>query len=108
MKILLDAMMPGEILSHLVGHEVSHSTSQGWQELSNGKLLTAAEAGGFDVLLTKDSNMPYQQNMVGRKIRLVVVKPRSQDIDDLLELAPGVLQVLEKAEPGSVHRVLPG
>ena len=52
--------------------------------------------------------MPYQQNMVGRKIRLVVVKPRSQDIDDLLELAPGVLHVLEKAEPGSVHRVLPG
>ena len=105
MKLLLDAMMPKEIGLFLAGHNVNHVADQGWQELHNGQLLATSEAGGFDVLITKDAGMPYQQNMRGRKIALLVLRPGSQDMEDLLGLAPGILRVLSRLRPGSVNQV---
>ena len=101
-KLLLDAMMPSEIAGLLVGHDVSHPADRGWRMLNNGKLPAASEAGGFDVLITKDVNMPYQQNMRGRTIALVALRPKSQDMEDLLVPAPQVLQALSDLLPGSV------
>lgn len=45
----------------------------GWDRLTNGELLDAAEANGFDLLLTTDKNIRYEQNLVGRKIAIVVL-----------------------------------
>jgi predicted nuclease of predicted toxin-antitoxin system len=104
-KLLLDSMMSEKLGTFLRGHEVTHVVDLDWQQPSNGKLLTAAESEGFDVLLTKDAKMPYQQNMVGRNICLVILKPESQDFNDLVALSPQVLRLLPTLKPGSVTRV---
>lgn len=60
-------------LTFLQATNVTRATERGWDPLSNGDLLTAAEKAGFDVLLTADKNMRYQQNLEGRSIALVVL-----------------------------------
>ena len=67
MRILFDQAMPVPIRPYLKGHEVRTAAQQGWDRLKNGELLVAAETEDFDVLLTTDKNMRYQQNLAGRK-----------------------------------------
>jgi hypothetical protein len=73
MRIIFDQATPVPIRTYLKGHTVRTAAQQGWDTLRNGDLLTAAEEAGFDVLLTTDKNMLYQQNLVGRKIAIVVL-----------------------------------
>jgi hypothetical protein len=74
MRILSDNGTPAPLRRFLVGHEVSTAAEHGWARLENGTLLQAAEDGGFELLLTTDKNMFYQQNLSGRKIALVVLE----------------------------------
>ncbi|HYW41218.1 MAG TPA: DUF5615 family PIN-like protein [Bryobacteraceae bacterium] len=73
MRILFDHGTPSGIARRLVGHTVTEARELGWDRISNGDLLDAAEAAGFDVLLTTDKNIRYQQNLTGRKISIVVL-----------------------------------
>ncbi len=73
MLILIDHGTPRSIARFLVGHTVIQAKARGWDKLSNGKLLQAAEEGRFDVLLTTDKNIRYQQNLKGRRIAVVVL-----------------------------------
>ena len=66
MRVLFDQATPVPIREFLVDHAVSTAAQQHWDRLKNGELLTAAEQAGFDVLLTTDKNMRYQQNLAGR------------------------------------------
>jgi hypothetical protein len=73
MLILFDHVTPAGIARFLIGHTVTKAKDRGWDRLGNGDLLTAAEAAGFDVLITADKNIRYQQNLEGRRIALVVL-----------------------------------
>ncbi len=73
MRILFDHGTPSGIARSLAGHEVTEAIERGWDRISNGELLTAAEAAGFELLLTTDKNIRYQQNLKGRKIAIVVL-----------------------------------
>lgn len=73
MRILFDHSAPYKLARHLEGHSVSTAEECGWDQLENGDLLAAAEKAGFDLLLTADKNMRYQQNLSGREIALVVL-----------------------------------
>jgi hypothetical protein len=73
MLILFDHVTPSGIAGFLAGHAVTKARDRGWDTLANGDLLTAAERAGFDVLLTADKNMRYQQNLKDRRIALVVL-----------------------------------
>jgi hypothetical protein len=73
MRILFDHNTPRGIARHLVGHSVTEAKQRGWERLTNGALLASAEEAGFDILLTADKNMTYQQNLSGRRIALVVL-----------------------------------
>jgi hypothetical protein len=73
MLILFDHVTPRGIAKSLGGHTVIRAKDRGWDTLSNGDLLAAAEDAGFDVVVTADKNMRYQQNLEGRKIALVVL-----------------------------------
>jgi|SRR5215471_9064237 len=73
MLILFDHVTPQGIAKSLRGHTVIKARDRGWDTLSNGELLLAAEKAGFDVVVTADKNMRYQQNLEGRKIALVVL-----------------------------------
>jgi len=73
MRILFDHVTPSGIARSLSGHTVTKAKERGWDRLTNGDLLAEAERAGFDVLLTGDKNMRYQQNLTGRRIAIVVL-----------------------------------
>jgi hypothetical protein len=73
MLILFDHSTPAPLASYLTEHSVTKAKDRGWDRLSNGDLLSEAEKAGYDLLLTADNNMRYQQNLTGRKIALVVL-----------------------------------
>jgi len=73
MLVLFDHSTPSPLAACLIGHTVVEARSRGWDRLSNGQLLDEAERAGFEILLTADKNMRYQQNLRGRKIAPVVL-----------------------------------
>jgi len=73
MRILFDHGTPIGIAKALSGHDVTEAIDRGWEKVSNGELLEAAEEDGFDLLLTTDKNIRYQQNLSARKIGIVVL-----------------------------------
>ena len=73
MLILFDHVTPRGVARSLAGHTVTKAKDRGWDKLTNGDLPAEAERAGFDVLLTADKNMRYQQNLTGRRIALVVL-----------------------------------
>lgn len=73
MRILFDHGTPSGIAGSLSGHDVTEAIERGWDRISNGELLEVAEPAGFDLLLTTDKRIRYQQNLTGRKIAIVVL-----------------------------------
>jgi hypothetical protein len=73
MLILFDHGTPRGIARFLTGHAVTSVRQRGWDTLANGDLLAEAERAGFDVFLTADKNIQYQQNLAGRKIAVIVL-----------------------------------
>ena len=68
MRVLFDNGTPRGVATALSGHTVEEARSHGWDTLRNGELLDAAEAAGFDVLLTTDRSIRDQQNLTGRRL----------------------------------------
>ena len=77
MKILFDQGTPVPLRRQLTGHNVTTAYELGWSDLSNGALLKAAEEAGFQVLITTDQNLRYQQNLRERRIAIVVLRSTS-------------------------------
>jgi hypothetical protein len=104
MLILFDNGTPRTLARYLIDrHTVTEARARGWQELENGELLTQAEASGFEVLVTTDKNLSYQQNLKGRKIAVVVLGKGRWTL-----IKPYVAQVVEAvnaAEPGNFVEV---
>jgi hypothetical protein len=73
MRVLFDQATPVPIRPYLTEHRVSTAFQMGWDKLKNGELLAAAEQAGFDLFLTTDKNMQYQQNLAARAIAIVVL-----------------------------------
>ena len=73
MRILFDKNVPYQLRRCLEKHNVRTAAEQGWGRLSNGDLLKAAEDAGFNVMVTADQSLEYQQNLKGRKLALVVL-----------------------------------
>ena len=104
MLILFDNGTPRTLARFLIDrHKVTEARARGWQELENGELLKAAEAAGFDVLVTTDKNLRYQQNLTGRKIAVVVL---GQGRWSLIRRHVGqVVAAVNEASPGSIAEV---
>ena len=97
MKVLFDHCVPRPLRRHLPGHEVVTARAMGWDKLENGKLLTAAEPH-FEVMITSDKNIGYQQNRPGRRMAIIVLPTNSRPL--LLPLAPKILAALASIQPG--------
>lgn len=103
MRILFDNGTPRGVAGALTGHTVEEARSHGWDTLRNGELLDAAEAEGFDVFLTTDRNIRYQQNLTGRKIAIIVLsKGRWRLIKNRL---PAIAEAVASATSGSFAEV---
>ena len=104
MKILLDENLPRKLTGHLVSHTCRTVVECGWSGKKNGELLGLADPQ-FDVLLTLDKNLPYQQNLDTKRIAVLIVRARSNRIQDLLPVIPECLAALESIKPRQVVRV---
>ncbi len=103
MLIIFDQATPVPIRPYLEGHAVRTAAQQSWDKLGNGDLLTAAEEAGFDLLLTTDKNMRYQQNLAGRRIAIVVLG--QQQWPQLRPHIQRVVETVNAATPGSYAEV---
>lgn len=104
MRVLLDECLPRRLKSELAGHEVRTVQEEGWAGLKHGALLQVA-ANRFDVLLTVDRNIAFQQNLVGLRIAVIAMVAASNRLADILPLTGPVRQALSKAPLGEVLRV---
>jgi glutamate racemase len=77
LRILFDQNTPAPLRHALQDHSVQTAHELGWSELSNGELLNAAEAGGYEVFVTAYRNLQYQQNIADRKVAIVVLSTTS-------------------------------
>ena len=103
MKILFDASTPAPLAWFLRGHEVVRADELGWQGLGNGALLDAAEQAGFDLLLTCDQNVRYQQNLGSRKLALVILS--SNLWPTLRRIAARIATAVDFVQTGQIVRV---
>ena len=104
MLVLFDNGTPRSLARHLIAeHTVTEARARGWDELGNGDLLTEAEAAGFEVLITTDKNLRYQQNLSGRRIAVVVL---GQGRWSLLKVhLTEIVAAVNAAAPGSYTEV---
>jgi predicted nuclease of predicted toxin-antitoxin system len=86
------------------GHECFTVPEVGLAGKKNGELLALAE-GKFDVFVTIDKNIRYQQNLSGRKIAILIIRARSSEIDDLLRELPACIVALQSIHPGQVVQI---
>ncbi len=73
MRVLFDQGTPAPLRRSLPGHSVETAYERGWSGLSNGDLLKAAEDASYDLLITTDQNLRYQQNLTGRTLAILVL-----------------------------------
>src|ERR1700675_1198848 len=108
MRILIDECLPVALKGNLIamGHECQTVRYAGFGSKKNGELLTLAE-GLWDVLLTSDRNIKYQQNMTGGSVSIQIHCVKSNRMKDLLPLMPACEQELLSIQPGQVVEVGP-
>ena len=99
MKLLLDECIDRKFVRELPGHEVKTVPQMGWAGVKNGQLLTLAESE-FDVFITVDRNLSFQQNLPQFDIAVIVLQAPSNRLADLKPLAPQVLAVLDTVVKG--------
>jgi len=103
MLILFDNGTPAPLRHALKNHQVVEAIERGWDKLANGELITAAEAAGFELLLTTDKNLRYQQNIAGRKIAFVVIGNQQWPV--LRRYVDRVVAAVDAAKAGSFTEV---
>ena len=103
MKILFDHGTPAPLRHHLTERSVDRSTERGWELLENGELIRKAEEEGYEVIVTTDQSMRYQQNLTGRRLAIVVLLatawPRVQ------HRTAEIRQAIEEVGPGELREV---
>ena len=102
--MLLDECVPRRLRRELPGHDVHTVIEMGWSGIKNGPLLRRA-AQEFDVFLTVDQGVEYQQNPLGLDLAIVVMVAATNDIDDLRPLMPRVRETLSSASPGTIVKI---
>jgi PIN like domain len=104
MRVLLDECVPRALRKELRGHEVRTVAEAGWAGVKNGELLQLA-AKHFDLFLTIDRNLEYQQTFAGLQLAVIVVHSPSNDVAVLRPLMQAVLAAIPEAKPGIVTHI---
>ena len=104
MKVLVDECVDWRLSRDIVGHEVKTARQMGWSTIRNGELLGFA-AKEFDVFVTVDRNLSFQQNLPAFAIAVIVLRARTNRLSDLQLLIPDRLSCIPTAKPGAVTYV---
>ena len=105
MKILLDECIDQKLRLLFVDHDCQTAAYATLAGLKNGVLLAAAESAGFDLMITTDQEIPFQQNLGGRRIAIIILCAPTNRLADLKHLMPAALRALEMVTPGQVLRI---
>jgi predicted nuclease of predicted toxin-antitoxin system len=104
MRILFDQGTPVPLRGALPHHAVETAYERSWQQLTNGQLLNAAEAAGFELLITTDQQFCYQQNLASRRIRILVLRTTSwPKIEKHTNL---IAETIDRMQPGEYRELL--
>lgn len=103
-RILLDEGVPIGVRGLLVIHDVLSAAEAGWAGLTNGDLIAAAEEAGYELIITADQNVRYQQNLSKRRIALVVLT--TNHWDTIRANAEAIVPAVDAATPGSYQTVV--
>lgn len=104
MRILLDEDLPRRLAALSVGHEVTTVQRSGWTGIKNGELLKRA-AAHFDVLVSTDSNLEFQQDISTLPIAVLIIQAVSNRMEHLTPLVPSILQELNHIPPRTVRKL---
>jgi len=102
MRILIDECIDERFRNSLPGHDCQTTRYAGLAGLKNGELLAAAEKGKFDVFLTVDQGIEYQQNLTARKIAIIIFRTKSNLAEWRLARPPACLARIESIQPGQI------
>lgn len=105
MRILVDESLPRQLVSLLVGHDARMVQAEGWSSVKNGELLRRAATAGFEVFVTPDRNLEYQQHMPRVGVAVIVLRARTNRLQDVALLVPALLDVLPEVRAGTVTHV---
>ena len=103
MKILLDECLPIDFRHSFVGYEAHTVQYAGLKSKKNGELMRLAEELGYAVIVTVDQGIPFQQPMRGRKISLLVIRSKSNQLEDLLPFVDAAILVIETIAEGTLN-----
>jgi hypothetical protein len=104
MRVLIDECLPKKLKRETPGHDVMTVQERGWSSKKNGELLHLLE-GEFDVFLTADQNLTYQQNLSNTTVAIVVLVAQNNRIESLKPLMPKVQEILKTIQPGEVVEI---
>ena len=104
MKVLLDECVNQRLARDYIGHEVSTVEQMGWKSKENGELLALA-AKAFDVFVTTDRNLSFQQNVQNLGIAVVVMTAHTNRLADLRRIVPALLKVMPFLKKGEVREI---
>jgi hypothetical protein len=104
-RLLLDECLPRPLKHQLSGHEVSTVVELGWSSRRNGELLTLVLSQSFEVFLTVDQNLEFQQNVAASGIAVIVLVARTNRLKELRPRAPAAPDALTRIKPGELLRV---
>jgi len=102
MKILLDECLPRDFRHCFPGHDAHSAEWAGLKSKKNGELLRDAELAGYEVLITVDQGIPHQQNLTGRKLSIILIRSRTNQLEDLRPFADAILSALDTLIPGRI------
>lgn len=102
MRVLLDECLPKRLGRYLEGHDVATVPQMGWSGIKNGKLLQLMARELFDVFVTIDGNLPYQQNLAELPVAIITLVAINNRLPTLLPLVPAILDALATCESGDV------
>lgn len=105
MRILLDEHLPLRLAGAITDHDVSTVRAQGWSGKTNGELLGLAVSAGFEIMITNDRSVEYQQNLSVPGIGILVLDAPTYKLEDLLKLAPLILEAIPMSETGRVRHL---
>lgn len=105
MRILIDECIDERFRNSLTGHDCQTARYAGLAGLENGELLTAAEKAKFEVFLTVDQGIEYQQNLTARKVAIIIFRVKSNRLKDLLLLVPACLARIQSIRPGQIVKI---
>jgi predicted nuclease of predicted toxin-antitoxin system len=105
MKLLLDENLPHQLRNESPGHVCFTVAYMGWAGLENGALLARAAADGFEAVLTKDTKLQYEQNLIDLPVAVVILRAASNDIDDLRPLICPLLNALKSLAPKAITHI---